>query len=252
MKKISIWARTHKWTARIILTLSFMLLNFIGFETGMFLSQSGTTIHSVIVWVFLCLFLIGTAVYPSKKYKGVKSGLITFYAKQKSCDFLLAASTFGMAVYLGNNPDQLFAFDFSAGSTISSTISLPKDSTGKPYKAIKDFSLSMKDANGNSLKWKERKKLLKQQIKSIKKDNNLSPGTRVMLTILSVLVALGLLFLIAALSCNLSCEGSGAAAALVGVGGGALIIFLLVIAIRAIYGKKRKKKQVPESPATKG
>ncbi|HWC55234.1 MAG TPA: hypothetical protein VG676_16735 [Chitinophagaceae bacterium] len=250
MKKISYWASAHKWTARIVLTLSFLLLNFLGFETGILLNRSGVTVQSVVVFIFFLIFLTGVIIYPSQKNKKVRSGPFTFYARQKSCDFLLAASTWAMAVCLGNNPDALFMFDLSASSSVSSTYSFPADSTNNSYKSIKDFSTSMKDVNGKTLKWKERKKLLKEQLKAIKKDNTLSPGTKTLLTILSILVAVGLLVLIVGLSCNLSCDGSGAAAVLVGIGGIALIVFLLVIVMRAIYGKKIKKIKVPESPAT--
>jgi hypothetical protein len=55
---------------------------------------------------------------------------------------------------------------------------------------------------------------------------------------LSVAVALGLLYLIAALACNLSCAGSDIAAVIVGVGGAGLVIFLLIVVIRKILGRK--------------
>ena len=87
-----------------------------------------------------------------------------------------------------------------------------------------------------------KKKILKEQIREIKKANDLSEGTKVLLIILSIVVAIGLLFLVAALACNLSCSGSDAVAVIVGIGGLALIIFLLIIAIRAITGKKKKGK----------
>ena len=110
----------------------------------------------------------------------------------------------------------------------------------------------MKDENGKMLKWKERKKLLKEQIRGIKKTNELSKGEKVALTILAVLAALGLLFLVASLACNLSCSGSDAAAVIVGLGGGALVIVLLVVAIRAIYNKKRKELRKQEKEAAGG
>jgi hypothetical protein len=40
------------------------------------------------------------------------------------------------------------------------------------------------------------------------------------------------------------------AAVIVGVGGIALVIFLLIWAIKAIVGKKRKRKATVEKPAT--
>jgi hypothetical protein len=118
-----------------------------------------------------------------------------------------------------------------------------KDSISKNYKSIKDLNASMQDENGNMLKWKERKKLLKHQIREIKKANDPSKGEKVLLVILSILVALGLLYLVAALSCSIACSGSEAIALLVAIGGTAGVILLLIFVIRAIYGKRRKKKE---------
>ncbi|MGH2564923.1 MAG: hypothetical protein ACRDE5_10435, partial [Ginsengibacter sp.] len=116
-----------------------------------------------------------------------------------------------------------------------------KDSIKKSYKSFSEFSASMKDKDGNQLKWKERRKLLKEQVREIKKSNELSKGDKIFLTILSVIIASGLLILVASLACNLSCNGSGAAAVAVGLGGAALIFFLFTLAMRGIHGKKKKK-----------
>lgn len=91
---------------------------------------------------------------------------------------------------------------------------------------------------------------MKEQIKSIKKDKDLSKGAKTALIILSVLVAAGLFYIVLGLSCSLSCGGSDAAAVIVLLGGTALTIFLLVLAIRAITGKKKKKKINSEKPPT--
>ena len=119
----------------------------------------------------------------------------------------------------------------------------PKDSSAKTYKSIATFSASLKNENGKTLKWKERKKLLNEQIKGIKSANDMSEGGKIALIFLSVIVALALLYLVAALACEVWCTGSAAAALLVLLGGTALVIFLLVITIRGINGKKKKKQK---------
>ncbi|HRF20009.1 MAG TPA: hypothetical protein PK977_17655, partial [Chitinophagaceae bacterium] len=63
---------------------------------------------------------------------------------------------------------------------------LPKDSSAKTYKSIREFSASIKDKEGKLLKWKERKKLLKEQVRSIKKADNLSKGDKAGLIVLAV------------------------------------------------------------------
>jgi hypothetical protein len=109
----------------------------------------------------------------------------------------------------------------------------------------------MKDANGNLLKWKERKKLLKVQVRAIKQTEDISKGGQIALIVLSCLVALGLVLLVASLACELSCNGSEGAAVIVGLLGTGLIVFLLVLAIRAITGRKRKAKKMEPEPEMK-
>lgn len=159
---------------------------------------------------------------------------------------MLVASTFCMVVYFGNQPDKIFRSSTPLSAAAPS--SFPKDSTIKSYKTIETFRASMKDETGKTLKWKEKKKLLKEQIRAIKKDTEMSKGAKVALIVLSVLVAIGLFYLVAALACNLSCGGSEGAASLVLIGGSALIIFFLIIAIRAIVGRKKKPKQPKSDP----
>jgi hypothetical protein len=124
---------------------------------------------------------------------------------------------------------------------------VPGDSSLTSYKSIREFSASIRDKEGKLLKWKERKNLLKEQVRSIKKADTLSEGGKAGLIVLSVLVAIGLLALVAGLACNLSCNGSEGAAALVGIGGTALIIFLLFLVIKGIKKNRKVSEKTPEN-----
>jgi protein-S-isoprenylcysteine O-methyltransferase Ste14 len=252
MRKISFWAKNHKPLARLAIIAIYILLNCTGVFIGILLSGLDFTFSIASLYGFICLFLAGIVLYPQKYQKGKKWIGRKFYVRQKSCDFILAASSFCMIIFLGNRPEKLLFNTALLNAALEVPVSQPKDSSAKTYKTINNFSFSLKDENGKSLKWKERKKLLKAQIKGIKKANDLSDGEKIALIILSGLVALGLLSLVLALSCNLSCSGAGGAAALVAIGGTALIIFLLVIAIRAINGKKKKQQQNAEKPTAAG
>ncbi len=77
--------------------------------------------------------------------------------------------------------------------------------------------------------------MLRQEYKDATK------GERTALIVLSILIALGLLSLVAALSCNLSCSGSEGGAAVVAILGTGLIIFLLVKIIKRINRGKPKE-----------
>ncbi len=255
MRKLSLWAKGHKKMARITIVVSFIALTALGIATGSLLSELGITLTAVTLLAFVAAYFTGVIFYPIKFFKGNQKSTTAFYVRQKSCDWLLTAATFCMIVYFGNRPNEIFNFSPSVNATIPATALFPKDSSIKAYKTITAFKASLKDETGKSFKLKERKKLLKEQIGAIKKDKDMSNGGKVALIVLSVVVALGLLYLVAALSCSLSCGGSEGAAVLVMIGGAGLIVFLLVMAIRAILGKKKKLKKTdiaPEEPAKTG
>ncbi|MEO7983985.1 MAG: hypothetical protein ABI688_07880 [Bacteroidota bacterium] len=248
MKKISRWARDHKTPTRIIIVISFLLLTVLGIATGNLLKDMDIAVASAAMFICVAVYVVSALAYPAKSLKGRKLNAAAFYTRQKTCDFLLAASTFCMIVFLSNRPDQLFNYSTPLGAAIPASAAVPKDSTLKSYKTIAAFSASLKDETGKSLKWKEKKKLLKEQISAIKKDGEMSNGGKTGLIILSVLVAIGLLALVASLACNLSCNGSEGAATLVLIGGTALIVFLLVVAIKSITRKNKKAKKTETDP----
>lgn len=248
MKQISYWAKSHKLEARITIVICYIILNVLAIITGYLLQQIGLSLLPVFLFCCFMIFMIAIIVYPSKYLKGLHLSYSAFYNLQKTCDFIIVSCTFCMIAYLSNRPENLFRFYPQVNASV--IIHTPKDNMAKPYKSISDFYSSLKGKGGNSLKWKERKRLLKEQVKSIKKDKDLSDGEKISLIILSVLVAIGLFYLVLGLSCSLSCSGSDAAAAIVGLGGTALIIFLLILAIRAITGNKRKRKINSENPST--
>jgi amino acid transporter len=250
MKKISTWARVHKRPARIAIVVSFILLNILGIMTGVWLAGLGVMLSYSAAIMFVLIYSVGLLAYPSRLLKNGRPARSSFYIRQKTCDALLATATFCLVIYLGNRPETILRYFSSANAAMSVTNILPKDSSARTYKPLKEFSLSMKDGKGTLLKWKERKKLLKEQVKAIKK-SEMSSGGKVALIILSVLLAVGLIYLVAALACSLSCNGSEAAAVIVGIAGTGLVIFLLVIAIKAILGKEKKRKRQIEAEEAK-
>lgn len=247
MKQLSLWARNHKRKARIAMVFAWLMLTALAIIIGTTLNELSIELPSTVLLTTVALFFAAIFYYPLHSQKSFY-GADAFYIKQKSCDLVLAACSFCMTLYVANKPGTLFQH---YGNLYAATVIEPsvlKDSTTKTYKSIKDFSSSMKNEDGKMLKWKERKKLLKQQVKAIKTSGDMTNGEKTLLTILSVLVALGLLFLVASLACNLSCNGSEAAAIIVGVGGAGLVVFLLVLAIRGIHGKKKKRKNIDNKP----
>jgi len=247
MKKISLWAKNHKWTARIIIVVSFLLLNALGMVTGLLLRDIRVILPLAALLFFASLYAAGILFYPRKKGAGNGQTKSLYYRRQKTCDMLLAGSSFLMIVFFGNHPRQLFNYTPPFASVMAATSSLPKDSSLKIYKPISNFAASMKDENGKLLKWKERKKLLREQVRAIKHSGGLSNKGKAALIILSVIVAMGLIALIGYLSCSIACAGSGALAIVVLAGGTALVILLLIHVVRRIMGKRKKQIKNPET-----
>jgi len=234
MRTISAWAHRHNSQARFIIIISWILLTFLGMYIGSTLKELETILPMQVFSISVILFLVSFVVYPLGVRGRMKKNSYFF---RKSCDFVVGASSFIMVVCAANQPSIFLDSYQSIYAALHSRSVVPKDSARRTYQTINEFSASMKDKEGKMLKWKERKKLLKAQVKGIRKSSDTTKGEKTALIILSAIVALGLLALVASAACSLSCNGSDAAAILVGVGGTALVIWLLIVVIRKIRQK---------------
>lgn len=248
MKQLSFWAKKHKWASRLIIVFSFISMNVLGIVTGFLLNSLNVTFYSLDLFVTIILFLLAWFNYPSKKRPITTFEKDRSYIIQKTCDFVLIGSTFIMFVYFGNRQTPPFNY-FALTSLEANTYSHPKDST-KTYKSLAEFKKMMSDENGKPLKWKERKKLLKNQINAIKQTGEMSDGGKVALIILCVLLAIVLAYGVAALACSLSCSGAEGAAVIVAILGAAGIIFLTIVLIKSIVRKSKKSTSKEVNPGT--
>ena len=238
-KQLSFWAREHKWPSRFIIVFSFIAMNLLAIITGSLFNDLNINFSTWFLVLSILVFGIVWLKYPKKRQDRSST-----YAFKKTCDAILIGTTFLMFMYFGNRQTTPFDSQILFASSVSNS-SLPKDST-KTIKSVEEFRKSLYNESGKSLKWKERKKLLKQQVKAIKKDKEMSDGGKVGLIILCVLLALVLAYGVAALSCSLSCSGSEGAATVVAILGLAGIVLLTFFVIRSITRKSKKEK--PKEP----
>ena len=241
MKKLSRWAKENPWKARIIIILAHAALVTIALVTGENLTAIGIQLPGWILTLFLYVFILAIIFYPSRqKRTAFKKDL--YYFRQKSCDWLLAASTFFMILCLANkNTASIYFFQ---PASASNGISLTKE-TKKPTAAEILASLDYRD---KSTLTRSEKKILKQEFKkqlknyvAAKLSGDKAEGDRAGLIILAIIAALGLLYLLTALSCGIACSGAEGLAIVVLLLGTAGIIWALIAVIRAI---KRGKKKV--------
>lgn len=235
MKIISHWASRHVWLSRLSIFVIYLALNILGLFTGDALHLLDIHLPSPFAIAACVLFLTAFVFYPSKKQK---SNYRNFYRTQKTCDFLLGFTTFCMIIYFGNATQDVFPPAHRAHAAFIQPVPpIEKQLQERPVKKLFTQLLSFTPER-SSLKTKVVRKLiqLRQHYK------NAAPAGKVLFIILGVLVAFGLLYLLAGLACAISCSGSEGAAIALAILGTALIVFLFIRFIRGLNRKYRKQK----------
>ena len=213
----------------------YILLNIIGIFTGQLLREVNVILPQ---FYFIACIIVTLALWAWYPHKNPGSGNLS-YVRRKLFDFSLVTVTYLMILYGGNNWNYLFINSQSAQA--SKIIRIPRDSVISNSPLIKDFITTLKNMDVSKLSQKEKVRLIKQQIKKVKQDDNTSKTNKGILIFLSILAAIILLYGVAALSCSISCGGSEALAIVVAVAGTFLVIFFLVKIIKRINHPRPKK-----------
>ena len=237
MKKLSYWAKAHPVSARIIIAICHVLVipNAICLGILLFLFDCGDTrwLLVIIANLFFILFIL----YPDKLSN---SGVFRYsYARQKFHDFgLVVCGSLVLALGVNNF--------FTQGHNDRSFAQQPKAE-------FIVYQTQNKDHEKEKPRIKQRLKQLKKQIrqevhiikKTLKKQdrNGQSTAVKILLTLLTVAVALFLGYVVAALGCSLACSGADALALVVWLLGWGGIIWLGVIVIKRIWAKHGNPKE---------
>lgn len=243
MRNISAWAKQHKNKARLSIIFLKILLAFMACYVAKALHEIKIILPGIMAFSALCLFIVAALIYPSGK-KSTLSGKF-FYLKQKSCDYILVASGFFMMVFFVNtrfytltNQPVVFANTPAAFKTNPPT--------------AEEILKSLEHRDKKSLTRQEKrilkhefKKQLKVYVKS-KISGKKAEGDQAFLIILTIIAALGVMYLVAALSCSLACNGSDGAAIAVAILGAAGVIWATIAIINRITrGPKKKLSNTP-------
>ena len=230
MKKISYWAKNNIWKTRILIIASYLILSLLGIIIGKLLSQLDIIISPIIFDYFLAISLLIFVLYPNKKAK---------YELRKTFDFVLLFTFFLFTVISGNQKK----FILNDGSLLASTIISPKDST-KSLNKNEHFISFVNHLNlqkGKLLSASEKKHILKQKVREIKNDKELSKEEKTGLAILCMIAAITLMAGIVAAACSVACAGSGAGGLLILLGGWFLTLFFTARTINYIYKGPRAR-----------
>lgn len=231
--RASRWGKNHVSVARFLIVCSHLLLTALALWSGLVFAQHSITISNNVFLGALFFFMMALLLYPSKS----KRNFIQQYKYQKSCDLVLVATTFLMILQVGN---QFSNQDLPSISSFQNTVQASMLS--KPS----DGSLTNKVTTPpHKLSWKEKIQLKKNLIrKYFEQEKEYSDGEKVGYTILGILGATLLLFLVVILACNLSCSGAEGLAIMVAIVGTSGIIFLLALLFKELFGKKKSSHEV--------
>lgn len=242
MKKISFWARNHRWSARMLIVVGHILLIWLAWYVGSGLRELGVQIPSLLLYVFTGFFVASIVCYPSAATrKRVRHAVA--YAWQKSCDFSLLLFSFCMMVSIVNNP----VSSLDHFKDVRAASEAPRMSRGEKPTA-QEILASLRYRDKSTLT-KSEKRILKKEFKKqlkvyakAKLEGRKADADDAGLIILAIIAALGLLFLLSALVCSISCGGAEGLAVVVALLGTAAIIIGLILVIRAIRRGGRRRR----------
>ena len=227
-RSISFWTAMNPWKTRFMYAGIQIALGGSGFLLGKQLVENGIQFSDLSKDLLLGVFLTSSLLYPVR-YTSVKLFKHS-YLRQKAFDLALALSGFMLMVNAGNNPEWT--------SSLMNMINLKGNEQSNVTMLI-DHSQTPKQLvyfqNGNLL----------QDEKPVPQNRERGPGINILLTILAVLAALGLAYLLVLAACGLSCNGMEGLAYLVGIGGGLLLIGLAIWVIKSIWHPKHKRRPNP-------
>ncbi len=238
MRKISWWAKQNPWKARVTIAILYVLITASALYMAGNLLALSIQASGWLLFAALALFAGGALYYPYKKRRNTYPPTFNFYARQKTCDWMLAFSAFLLVGFIGNTSGNPFFFSGIIKGASTGSISLAP--VPVPAKEGKKSSVTFKPTKSErKALLKELKKLLRQSLHD-QRERDINKGTRVSLLILSIIGGVVLSMLLATISCSLACSGADTLAILVLAFGTAAIVGLLVLTIRGIYHRYPK------------
>ena len=235
MRNLSYWAKHHPAIARSIIVFSRCLLAAIAYFLGTELLKFDMELSPLWIYFFILVFFVTGATYPSVRKRDN-------YKKRKLYDLLIASCSFFMVLCLANQLNKPFALYQNA---YASVIVDPS-----PYRNAEAKKLLEQFQKGEKTRFTSKeKRIIKREFKyqlgqfaKAKVLGRKATADQVLLIILACIAAVGLLYLVAALSCSIACNGADALAVIVLLAGTALIVWGLVRVIRSISRKRRQGK----------
>lgn len=243
MRKISIWAKHHIYLARTCIVLIKAALFFMAIYSGKSIAGLGITIPGWFFTASLIVLFITVITYPETQRNNKGKSIYTI---RKTTDFVLCLSSFTLVVMLANREQTIWS------------------NSSMPYV----FAASIKDRHHTaqqilaSLQYRDKSTLTRHEKRILKREfasqlktyvkaelaGDKKTAGQVGLVILTIIGAIGLTYLLAALACSVACSGADGLAILILAVGLTGIIWGTIALINYIL-KRRKTKEtsIPET-----
>lgn len=244
MKRLTYWSSKHINLARLVLTISYLLLAALSVILGLIWAYSGAFFPGYLLFYFILLGLtIGIIKYPARKVirEEIRYGT-SYLRKWKIYDLLLVFSMFLMALSFGYEIPSKDASAYPAYYL-----------TGQ----ILDFDPGLKvlDHEKRSSTLKERffkrvnqinQRIKSESFKIFKRiEEKSANGWFWVIIILGSLAILFLQYFLVVIACSLSCNGNVAGAFIVFFGGSAVLFYVFFRIIREFFKRKALKDETP-------
>jgi len=239
MKNLSIWAKNNRVKALVITIILHVVLGYFYFYVGAFLFLQKIILPSTLIYASGILFLTAYLFYPIKY---VQKGFYkrTFF-KEKQWQLVAMISAIIFMVFIGNHSTQsAFSQQNSLQEYSAQTIALDIRKDAKVEKKKNRKLIRKAKRQLRKAKQLLRKRIRNNVRKMRKTEKGMTDFGKFLAIFFSILVAIGLGILVLAISCNLSCSGNEALAAIVLVGGFIFIIGGLIAIIRKIILAKSR------------
>jgi small-conductance mechanosensitive channel len=238
MRKLSSWARHHRHAARIIIIVGHLVLGLLAFYLSRLLQVE---LSPSLAYTAVILFLITCLVYPSRQTR-TRLRKSVAYRWQKTCDFILLVLAFFMTFSIAGSSffSRLSPGQFVYGAT------MPAMQDKKPGAEEILASLAYRDKHSLT---RSEKRILKKEFRNqlklytkAKLQGHKEEADKALLIILTIVAAVGLFALLAALTCSIACSGAEGAAIALLILGSAAIVLGVVLVINSISKRPKKEK----------
>jgi len=247
MRKLALWANFNPRQARIYIIALHLVLGILAYFLATLL-QVSVFMQDLLLFFAIAYFFVLVLIYPDHK-KPMKFEFLKSFAFRKICDFSVGLCSFLVIFCFDSkifNPSPVVPYTYGSANATA----MPKPKRPNAQEVLS--SLQYRD---KSTLTRQEKRVLKKEFKKQLKNyvvqkltGKKEQSNKTLYIILTIVGALGVLAIISAIACELSCNGMESASAVLLILGLIGVIIGVVLIIRRINRGPKKK---PEEMAPK-